>query len=228
MYRKLLIGILAAQGLLTLDASVCLSGSLASYEGASACSIGPLNFSFAAMAFQLVSTTGSPTTATAVDITVTPVDISGVNLGFTFGETGPGFSVSAGQEIVYSLTYDVDFPPIIIGGQMDMSDPIGGGASSTITSTLNPFVVAGCATVPSPIILTVASTGAPLVSDTKSFAFRTCAYHDNNTITLNATSGGFADIKSFTQETVIPEPSYTFLIALGGLLAAGRKRVWRY
>lgn len=223
MYRKLLIGILAAQGLLTLNASVCLSGTLATYEGAAACSIGPLNFSFPATAFQLVSTTGSPMTATAADINLTPVDMSsGRLLGFTFTPTA-GFSVAAGQEIEYSLTYDVMDPPIIIGGQLDMSDPITLGGSSGISDKLTPF--GPCTTIPGPITLSVVSTGAPFVSDVKPFSSPTCNYQDTSTITLNAGPGGTADILTFTHEAVLPEPSYAFVIALASVLAIVSKRI---
>ena len=77
--------------------------------------------------------------------------------------------------------------------------------------------------VPGPIVLAVVSTRAPSVSDAKSFAFPTCAYHDSKTITLDATGGGFADILTITEEAVVePEPGYTFITALG-LLAVGAK-----
>jgi hypothetical protein len=234
MYSKLVIGILAAQSLLTLKASValCVTESLESYEALqlAGCSIGPLmfrNFDFTVVGHP----SGGAVPITASDIILTPVDMSPTLFGLTFAPSSPGeLSVVFPQAIEYSLTYDVDYPPIIVGGEGDLRDPSTPPGFSSVAETLTPIPQAtalplfpqGCGgphyKLPPPITITVASNGA--LTDSAHFAGLVCTYSDSTTITLDASKGGTADILSFTQKTInTPEPSYALLIGLAACLS---------
>jgi hypothetical protein len=241
MYSKLLIGILAAQSLLTLNASVapCITGSLESYEALAnaGCSIGPLMFRN--FDFSVISSSGGAVPITASDLILTPADMPPTLFGFTFAPSSPGeLSVIFPQAIEYSLTYDVDYPPIIVGGQGDLHDPSMLPGFSSVSETLTPMQQAtalplfpqGCGgphyKLPPPITIQIASNG--VLTDSARFANLVCTYTDTTTITLNASAGvsATADILSFAQKTInTPEPSYGLPIGLGACLLLISRRV---
>ncbi len=243
MYSKLFLGVLAAQSLVTLNASVCMTGTLASYEALSptaGCSEGPLTFKDFTFSSSVVI--GSPVVATASDIILTPdMEAGGAILGFTYTlEVPSDFAVTAGQEVQYAISYMVDYPPIIVGGQEDMSDPSTLPGYSSVSETLTPIpqpsilplYPQGCGGLayhlPGPITITVASNGA--TSGSQYFSNKVCIYDNSTTITLDGGplgEGGSADILSFKQDTLLPEPSYTFLTGLGSVLLVISRRLLR-
>jgi hypothetical protein len=242
MYSKLVLGVLVAQSLVTLNASVCITGTLASYEAltTTGCSEGPLTFKdFSFTTISLTSTPPAtlPTPATANEITLTPPAKFGSLLGFTYAPIDNSLGVTAGQEIEYALTYLVDFPPIIVGGQGDADDPDTGNGVSTVTETLTPvpqFTAVpkpppACSTkLPAPVTITLSlNASTPSAMQNAELSHPTCIVDVSITFDLDALTGGTADLSSFTQFTAVPEPSYACFCGLGAALIAIARRVQR-
>jgi hypothetical protein len=238
VYSKLLIGILAAGSLVTLEASLCTSGTLASYVAlpATGCDEGPFTFTSFTFSFSILS--GSPAPASASDINLTPDNISGTLIGFDFTPINDTvLKVTNNDAIQYSIAYTVDYPPIIVGGQGDANDPNSGPGTTTITETLNPVALpplppppAICSTL-LPLAVTIMLSldkGTHSAMQTAEFTHRTCMIDDITTITLSGNgSGGVADLGELKEYTGTPEPSYGFFCGLGAALVVVSRRVLR-
>jgi hypothetical protein len=202
----------------------CLPGTLANYIalGATGCSVGPTTLVFSDFSFGLVSASGGAVPIGAADIAVTPV-ISAQKFGLNYASSG--FKVTAGQFIQYLLSYTIDDPPIIHGFELDMFDPPTPPGMASITNVGCLGAAFSGSTCPTSTITQMVSDNGITASltDIKTFGPVTIL-GDRSTITLDAHLGGTADITSFTELAIIPEPATAWCAGAGLLLLFSVRR----
>jgi hypothetical protein len=212
MYWKLIAALLLLPAAAWADS--CAIGDLAGYEalGAGGCTVKGLPFG--SFTFSTAFATGGATAVSASQITVTPVDPD-IAAGLNFASAG--FSVDAGQAVQYTMTFDVDDPPIIHGWDLQFSDPVSFPAVITITSEecLGAAFVGSVCPTSSIVINTVSGNGITAVLDDEEFFAPQRIVGELTTITLDATTGGSASFTSFTESAIVmtPEPSSVMLLA---------------
>jgi len=219
MHRWLFVVILAACFPCRLfPASVCMPGSLASYQalGATGCMVGELlvnDFSFGVGLFG-----GGVTPIDSTQITVTPNGGAGF-LGLRF--SSPGFSVTGSEFVNYAIGYTWD-PTGDIRGLGDLLDP---GVVDVVTNGCVGVAFSGSFCGGTPVSVHV-FTGPTSQSDTVFFP-ETGVLGIRNNISLNA-NGATAGIDRFLEnDAYIPEPASLILIAVGLIVLKMVGQAWR-
>lgn len=198
-------------------APMCATDTLANYIGlgSGGCMVGPI-LRFKDFSFSVLSSSGGADPISAGGITVSPV-ISGPKFGLTFASAG--FTIIAGRSIQYLVGYTIDEPPIIHGFELDLADPPTPPGISSITSVQCLGAAFSGSTCPASTITQTTSDNGVTASltDIKLFA-PVGILGDRTTITLDAHLGGKADITSFTELAIVPEPAAASLAGAGMLL----------
>jgi hypothetical protein len=204
--------------------TVCVSGTLASYEalGATGCSVGPINFFN--FGFATAAMSGGAVPVDATEITVSPVtapDSYGLNYAST------GFQVSTGQFIQYLLTYTSDPQPPIIHGfamQMFVDGPVFPGEATVASEECLGFAFSGATCAGSTVSQSVFDNGiTSSLTSVQSFP-PVDTLGDRTTITLDASSGGSAEFTSFSESVLTPEPAPGPLVGAALFVLAWRSR----
>jgi hypothetical protein len=217
MNRRVVLPVLllsAVFGSAAFGAGVCMTDTLANYEGLPAgCTIKALNFG--SFTFTTVFATGGAVPVTADQITVTPVDPSLI-AGLNFSSSG--FSVSPGQSVEYQISHVVRDPPIIHGMHLRLVDPVTFPAIITITSEEclgAAFAGTTCPTL-STVTNTVFDNGITAVLDDTKFFPPIHIIGELTTIKLDASPGGSASFSSFQEDYLLtPEPWSAALVVSG-------------
>jgi hypothetical protein len=210
----LLVVLGAAQ---TMLAAPCVAAPLSVYDGLGfTCTFGP--FTLTDFAFSLVLSSGGPITITDASVLVTPVT-SPLRYGLDFSSAG--WTVSSGQTAVYLLAYTWDPGPVRSLEEVMNDPPVPPGSSTILTDICIGAAFVGATCSGTPASVTVSDPG--LMSNSVSFTPPISGIIGiRHTITLDASTGGSADITNFTSTVVIPEPG-TFAGGLFALALAARK-----
>lgn len=223
-------GLCALGDALTAVPTTCGTASLAVYTAQGfSCTIGAQpTFTFSDFSFSVLGSSGSPTVLGPGNIQVNPGNPQLDALSLQFSSSG--FSVTAGQEVSYAISYTIDPPPpeIIHFGLSLGSDPPPPFGLAQITSDL----CVGAAfsfgdngtSCPSGITdnLAVYQRGSTVVPSAivqfPAPGITTLGVID--TITLNGESDAYATISGFGNNTVtdVPEPFTGLPVAIGLVL----------
>jgi hypothetical protein len=199
-----LIVLLALSGTSAFGAGQCMGAPLTTYlQGGFTCTEDNGILTLKSFVFN-----GAPGGLNSDQIFVSPLDVPG-EAGFMFMGN---FTVQAGQNATYVLSYFIDPPPIIHGEQLDL-DPMG---SVMLVEDLcvTAFPCAGGNSLGK---LITDNSNPPTSLHASTALAPTNALGIQNTLTLNGGTGG-ANSQGFNNVTFInPEPS-TILLAASGLL----------
>jgi hypothetical protein len=206
-----------------LAASVCVTDTLSDYIalGATGCQLGVLtvtNFNYSYVSGDVIIAASS--------ITVTPSTAPDL-VGLMFSSTD--FSVPNTDSAVYSLGYTFD--PADIRSLEDIlnADPptYPGLAQVTTVDCENAAFSPGCSTSTDTVV--VSDNGLSLNSpNSVAFSSPVTTLGIENTIDLDATSGGSAEFTSIENQLTLPEPSTAVPCLLLGALVLGRLGLQRF
>ncbi|MGD0200584.1 MAG: PEP-CTERM sorting domain-containing protein [Bryobacteraceae bacterium] len=224
MKRMLLLGVmLLVVSTLAFATPVCVSDTLADYVLLSGgCTIGSNTFSLWSFGPTQVNHSGpglAPVPLGSGDITVTPVVVPGVGLGFTFtGSFAASTNVNQTNALTYVIQYDVTAGPWLIDNELT-------AGSGTISTTGGYLTLSETKTFDqiAEVDIFVSNPGA-----STSATWMPAQSHlvSNTQLGLIAQHGGYVTLDSYTETFSVPEP--LSLVLLGsGLLGLGllRRRV---
>jgi hypothetical protein len=230
MLRLLLrwVGLLGICSAPALANTLCVTGTLASYEalGAGGCQIGSLNV----VNFAYTPVSGDVTIPDTA-ITVTPDAAPGsLDLTFSSGLSSP---ISGGDSAVYLLSYTWDIGDIrSLEDILNSDPPVFPGLVRISTLDCEDAAFVGSSCIDATDTLVVSDNGNTHITPASvSFSPGVGLLGIRDTITLNgggAGNGGSANYTSFENDlTITPEPSTVAPCLLLGLLMWGRLRLKR-
>jgi hypothetical protein len=225
MRERWLFFTLAALASGSLQAGLCVPGTLASYEALApaGCTIG--QYSAATFVFTVLASAGGAVPVTDTQITVTPGSNT-ARPSLNFASTG--FTVTGSGSVQYLIGYTWD-PSNPIQSMDDFMDPpsaVLGFAKVTTVGCLGSAWTAGptCPTSSTATVQVFDNNGVTQFSNSVSFT-PVFVLGIRNTVDLQAL-GGSASFDSFSNEIVLPEPATWGCCAAGlALLAARLRRV---